>query len=215
MVNPKRQAIDVLIVDDHPILLQGLRQTFSEDHRFRVVAVASDGERLLQALDRLRADVIVMGWIMPYLDGAGVLRALRGRANPPKVVVYSGADDPDVPRQAMALGGAGFCSKRVPPQELLETVAAVAGGRMVFPFVDVRSLIGSPLGALTGRELEVLAALSTGGTVTQMARGLNISPNTLKFHIKNLYGKLRVSNRAQAVATYLTKRYDVDDYPKR
>ncbi len=213
MVNPKRDVIDVLIVDDHPILLQGLRQTFSEDHRFRVVAVASDGERLLQALDRLRADVVVMGWVMPYLDGAGVLRALRNRADAPKVVVYSGTGDPDIPRQAMALGGAGFCSKRGSPQELLETVAAVAAGRMAFPFVDVRSLIDSPLNVLTERELEVLAKLSTGGTVVQIARGLGISPNTLKFHIKNLYGKLDVRNRAQAVATYLTKRNNASHYP--
>ncbi len=213
MVTPKREVIDVLIVDDHPILLQGLRQTFSEDHRFRVVAVASDGERLLQALDRLRADVVVMGWVMPYLDGAGVLRALRSRAEAPKVVVYSGAGDPDIPRQAMALGGAGFCSKRGSPQELLETVAAVAAGRMAFPFVDVRSLIDSPLSALTERELEVLTKLSTGSTVVQIARGLGISPNTLKFHIKNVYGKLEVRNRAQAVATYLTKLNSVSDYP--
>jgi DNA-binding NarL/FixJ family response regulator len=126
------RAIRLLLADDHPLLLRGLRQLFDEDERFRVVAAASDGGRLLDAIERFPVDVVVMGWLMPHLDGEAVLKALRGRSEAPRIVVYSGLEDPGVPRRVMALGGAAFCSKRVSPEELRDVVAAVAAGRIVF-----------------------------------------------------------------------------------
>ncbi len=179
---------------------------FSEDPRFNVVATASDGERLLDAVARIDADVVVMGWVMPYLDGEGVLRRLRERPNAPRVVVYTGLEDSEIPKRAMALGGAAYVSKQQPPEELLDTVGAVAAGRMVFPYLDVNALEEAPLGRLTPREHDVLAALASGRTVNQIAGGLGVSPNTLKFHIKNLYDKLGVRNRAQAVVKYLSAK---------
>ena len=84
-----------------------------------------------------------------------------------------------------------------------ETILAVAEGRMVFPFMDMSKPGQDPFGSLTGREQELLAALSEGQTNSQIASDLAISLNTVKFHLKNLYGKLNVKNRAQAVACYL------------
>jgi two-component system nitrate/nitrite response regulator NarL len=200
------RPIELLLADDHPLLLRGLRQMFDEDERFRVVATAIDGERLLDAIERFDVDVVVMGWLMPFLDGEGVLKRLHGQAGAPRVVVYSGLEDPGLPRRVMALGGAGFCSKQQPPQELLDTVAAVASGRMVFPYLDLTARDDNPLAELTEREREILGALSSGRTTAQLAKNFRISPNTLKFHLKNLYLKLGVSNRAQAVALYLSRK---------
>ena len=168
--------------------------------------MAADGERFLAAVERLAFDVGIIGWEMPYLDGRGVLQAMRGRDHAPRIIVYTGSPNPDVPRQAMALGAAGFCSKNEPPSHLLETIQSVAAGRMVFPFIDVGRLAADPFAGLTPREREMLAALAGGLTNQQMAGQLSISLNTVKFHLKNLYDKLGVNNRAQAVAYYLKGR---------
>lgn len=196
-------VIDIAIVDKSPIVQSGLRSLFERDERFSVVAVAADGERFMEAVQRLSFDVAVIGWEMPYLSGAGVLRALRGMPDAPKIVIYTGSQDLDVPRQAMALGAAGFCHKSDPPERLVETVVAVSSGRMAFPYVDVRELDLNPLAGLTERERQILESLSKGMTNQQLAEDFEISLNTVKFHLKNLYGKMGVENRSQAVAKYL------------
>lgn len=201
--NGEQEIIDIAIVDKSPIVQSGLRALFEADDRFSVVAVAADGERFMEAVERLSFDIAVIGWEMPYLSGAGVLRALRGQSDAPKIVIYTGSQDLDVPRQAMALGAAGFCHKSDPPERLIETVLAVAAGRMAFPYVDVRELDLNPLAGLTERERQILESLSKGMTNQQLAQDFDISLNTVKFHLKNLYGKMGVENRAQAVAKYL------------
>lgn len=200
-----RRVVELLLADDHPLLLRGLRQLFDEDERFRVIATASDGERLLDAIERFAVDVVVMGWLMPYLDGEGVLKRLQGRGGAPRVVVYSGLEDPSLPRRVMMLGGAAFCSKRVSPEELRDVVAAVAAGRIVFPYEAAHGA-DDPVQALTEREGEILHALAGAHGLAQLAHQLGISPNTLKFHLRNIYQKLGVANRAQAVALYLSSR---------
>jgi two-component system nitrate/nitrite response regulator NarP len=197
------QIIDIAIADKSPIVQSGLRAMFENDQRFHVVAVAADGERFMEAVDRLSFDIGIIGWEMPYLSGSAVLRTLRGREDGPRVVVYTGSQEIDIPSQTMAPGAAGFCNKSDPPERLVETVLTVAQGRMAFPYVDVRLLELNPLAGLTDREREILAALAQGMTNQQLADTLKISLNTVKFHLKNLYGKLGVDNRAQAVAKYL------------
>lgn len=199
----KKRPIEIVIAEKNPLLQSSLIKLFAGDERFTLLAMAGDGERFLAACERLTFDVGIIGWEMPYLDGAGVLEAMRGKSERPRVIVYTGSPNPDIPRQAMALGAAGFCSKADPPAQLLETVAAVADGRMMFPFIDVGRLKADPLGGLTPRERELLASLASGLTNAQMAERLEISLNTVKFHLKNLYDKLGVSNRAQAVAFFL------------
>ncbi|MBD3661930.1 MAG: response regulator transcription factor [Arenibacter algicola] len=198
-------TIDVVVADKSPLLLTGLVELFDQDERFNLVATAADGERFMEALERLRFDVGVIGWNMPYLNGQGVLQALQQRENErlPRIVVYTGNGAPDIPRQVMRFGGAGFCSKTEQPTKLLDTVLAVAEGRMVFPFMDLSRSGSDPFAGLTAREQELLASLSRGRTNQQIAGDLSISLNTVKFHLKNLYGKLDVKNRAQAVACYL------------
>jgi two-component system, NarL family, nitrate/nitrite response regulator NarL len=200
------RAIDVVIAEKNPLLQSSLVKLFSADERFNLTAVTADGERFLETIERIPFDVGVIGWEMPCTDGRGVLQALRGRTDSPRLIIYTGSPNPDVPRQAMTLGAAGFCSKREAPEQLLDTIASVAAGRMVFPFIDVSSLASDPLAGLTPRERELLGALAGGLTNQQMATQLDISLNTVKFHLKNLYDKLGVGNRAQAVAFYLKGR---------
>ncbi|MBF0306621.1 MAG: response regulator transcription factor [Alphaproteobacteria bacterium] len=205
MALDKKTSIEIVIAEKNPLLQQSLVKLFQDDDRFCLLALAPDGERFLAAIERISFDIGIVGWEMPSLDGRGVLQALRGREGP-RIIVYTGSGNPDVPRQAMALGAAGFCSKNEPPAQLVETIMAVASGRMVFPFIDVARLASDPFAGLTPRERELLSALAGGLTNQQMAGQLDISLNTVKFHLKNLYDKLGVSNRAQAVAFYLKGR---------
>jgi DNA-binding NarL/FixJ family response regulator len=175
--------------------------------RFSLAVAASDGEGFLDAVGRLQFDVGVIGWVMPNRDGRAVLEALKDRPESPRVVVYTGDPDPTLPRRAMALGAAAFVSKREPPERLLDAVEAVARGLMVFPFLDVRGgFDADPLGGLSPRERELLGALGSGKTNAELARNLGVSVNTVKFHLRNLFDKLRVRSRAQAVQLWHESR---------
>lgn len=199
-----RAPIDVAIADKNPLILAGLTQIFGEDGRFNLVALCSDGERFMDALNRFSIDVGVIGWVMPFGDGRFVLDRLRERAQAPRIIVYTGSDE-GVAALAMNLGAAGFCAKSEAPSVLLETIATVASGRMVFPFMDVRETFGDPLSSLTNRERQMLAAIATGLSNAEIAGQQGISPNTVKFHLGNLYDKMHVKNRTQAVAHYLKR----------
>ncbi|HEY0838481.1 MAG TPA: response regulator transcription factor [Azospirillum sp.] len=199
-------TIDIVVADKSPLVLRALVRLFEEDERFNLLATASDGERFLEACRRFPFTVGVIGWEMPFLSGRGVLERLKARAGGPRIVVYTGTSDPSASRQAMMLGAAGFCSKADPPERLLDVCGAVAAGRMAFPFVDVATLADDPLTRLTTRERMLLETLTSGRTNAQLARDLGISVHTVKFHLKNLYDKLGVGNRAQAVALSMSRR---------
>lgn len=191
------------MADKSPLIQAALTHLFAEDQRFELVNVWADGEAFLQSIDQCELDVAITGWIISPGDGKYILDQLRAHANAPRIVVYTGAEGESVPAQAMAHGAAAFVSKSEQPEYLMDTVAAVAGGRMVFPFLDVRKIHRNPLTTLTKRELEVLSALATGHTNKQIASTQGISPNTVKFHVRNLFEKLGVHNRSQAIALYL------------
>ncbi len=197
------RIIDVVIVDKNPLVRKGLAQVLLEDGRFRVVDTVAEGESFIRSLFRLKCDICIIGWDMPQMGGRRVLEEIKNTDMPPKAVVYTGNTAPDIPRLVMQLGGAGFVLKSDPTASLIDTLLAIDGGRMVFPFMDLSRRDEDPLGTLTGREHELLAALVDGRANAQIAHELDISLNTVKFHLKNLYCKLGVHNRAQAVACYL------------
>ena len=197
------KCIRIGIADKSPLIQAALTHLLTEDDRFELINVCADGEAFLETLDQNELDVAIIGWVISPGDGKYILDQLRSHANAPRIVVYTGAEGESVPAQAMAHGAAAFVSKSDQPEYLLDTVAAVARGRMVFPFLDVRKIHRNPLTTLTRRELEVLSALAAGQTNKQIAAAQGISPNTVKFHVRNLFEKLAVQNRSQAIALYL------------
>ncbi len=104
----------------------------------------------------------------------------------------------------MRLGAAGFCAKNESAERLLQVLEAVARGSMVFPFMDVGDLHADPLAGLTPRERQLLGQLARGLTNNEIAEVLGVSTNTVKFHLRNLYDKLDVRNRAEAVALHFS-----------
>ena len=197
------KPICVGIADKSPLMRAALKQLLSEDERFQIVSVSEDSEDFLKTSETAQMDVAVVGWIIPPGDARFILDRLQTRKNAPKVVVYTGFESDTVPLQVMAHGGAAFVSKNEQPVHLLNTIVQVAGGSMVFPYLDVSQLNANPLGTLTKRELEILASLAAGRTNKQIAAEKGVSTNTVKYHIRNLFEKLGVSNRGQAIALYL------------
>jgi two-component system nitrate/nitrite response regulator NarP len=197
------RPIRVGLADKNPLIRAALKQLLSEDSRFELVHVASDGQEFLRNLERQPVDVGVTGWIIGPSDGRYILDHLDADSKPPRIVVYTGDESKSVPSIVLAHGGAAFVAKSEQPEVLLDTIATVAGGRMVFPYMDVRAVNQNPLATLTRRELEVLSDLASGRTNKQIARDHGVSLNTVKFHVRNLFQKLGVNSRSQAIAMYL------------
>lgn len=192
----------VIVADPNTIMLQALSDLFERDKRFTLVATSKTAEGFLESCLRVPVDIGIVDWTIPQLGAERLLGILRDRPDAPRVIVYSGSGDPDVPRRAMAAGAAAFLTRDAPEQQLLDVAATVAAGRMVFPYMDVRGLKRDPRDSLTEREKTLLAALAKGRTNTELAAELDISINTVKFHLRNLYEKLGLNNRSQAIAFY-------------
>jgi two-component system nitrate/nitrite response regulator NarP len=213
METRERPLVDVFVADKSPLVRMAMKTLLGGDPRFNLLGTAEDGELFLRAVDRLSFQVGVIGWVMPYLDGPAVLRALQERAGAvPRILVYTGDPDPDIPRRVMDLGGAGFCGKSDSPDRLLAAIDTVARGHMTFPYSELGRAGAprpvSPLDGLTARERELLGCLAEGQSNADIAARYAISVHTVKFHLKNVFGKLDVSNRAGAVAVYLAHARD-------
>lgn len=198
-------AVTVMLADSNPLMLTAMSEIFEKDPRFSLVATAATAEGFLGMVMRMPVQVGVIDWNLPALGGARLIDVLRAQANAPRLVVYA-EDAGDTPRKAMAAGAAGFAARSESVERLLDTCLAVAKGQMVFPFLDIRSLKQDPIESLSPRERTLLEALSKGLTNRELARDLGISENTVKFHLSNLFDKLAVKNRAQAIAFYYANR---------
>jgi len=196
------------IADKNPVMRAGLRELLTKDGRFNVTECVATGNELIALAEQKPPDIVIMGWSLPDMKGGDVLSALKRRHVHSRVIVYTGEPGKDVLRQAVRLGAWGFISKSDDTELLVETVASVARGRMSLPYIDMQSLTSDPLGELTARERELLVALANGWTNLQIAARTGISRNTVKYHLKNLYDKLGVSNRAMAVALYMSATMD-------
>jgi len=196
---PLNSCLNIIIADKSSLLVRGLTDMFKQDERFDVRATATDGELFLKLLDRISIDVGIIGWKMPFANGRQVLTKLRERESPVRVVIYSGAD---VARQVRSLGGAGFYSKAKPPEGLIDVIFQVGQGNSIFPYEQHEAVTDPRFSSLTARELKILEILSQGYSNRKIAAKLEISNNTVKFHLKNLYEKVQVDNRIQAVAFY-------------
>jgi len=197
--------IRILIVDDHPVVRDGLRGMFQGDQDFAVVGEAADGAEAVRLAGELDPDVILMDLHMPGVDGATAIQQLVDGGSRAQVLVLTTYDtDADVV-PALEAGATGYLLKDAPRAELIRAVrAAQRGESMLAPSVATRlvSQLRTRSGdALSDRELEVLTLISQGETNRGAAARLFISEATVKTHLLHIYEKLGVGDRAAAVAT--------------
>lgn len=201
--------IEIMLADSNPLVMSAMSEVFERDPRFSLVATAATAEAFLGIAMRVPVAVGVIDWNLPVIGGAKLIEVLREQENAPKIAVYAEGSG-DLPRMAMTAGAAAFVPRSAQVETLLETCMDVAKGKMVFPFLDVRDLQQDPIHQLSRKERVMLEALSKGLTNRELSSELGISTNTVKFHLSNLYEKLSVKNRAQAIAFYYSSRLRPD-----
>lgn len=204
-VSKDSAPIDIILADGNPLVLSALAELIDRDPRFSLVATAATAEGFLGTFMRIPVQVAIIDWNLPALGGAKLIEILRDQENAPRIVVYA-EDTGDLPRLAMTAGAAAFAARSSDAETVLETCIDVAAGKMVFPFIDVRNLQSDPIQMLSRKERAMLEALSKGLTNRELSKELGITVNTVKFHLSNLYEKLSVKNRAQAIAFFYSSR---------
>jgi len=205
MIKEINYPVEIVLADSNPLVLSALSEIIERDARFSLVATAATAEGFLGIAMRVPVAIGVIDWNLPILGGAKLIEILREQVNAPKLVIY-GDDIGDLPRLAMTAGAAGFATRKGEVEGLLTTCIEVASGKMVFPFIDIRDLQRDPINSLSLKERAMLVELSTGKTNRELSKSLGISINTVKFHLSNLYDKLSVKNRTQAIAFYYSSR---------
>ncbi|MFC4591874.1 response regulator [Sphaerisporangium corydalis] len=196
--------IRMIIVDDHPVVRDGLRGIFADDDAFEVVGEAADGPEALVVALRTKPDIVLMDLRMPKMSGAEVIRRLREQTPGVHVLVLTTFDNDADVLPAIQQGATGYLLKDTPRADLRRAVQAAARGETV--------LSPSVAGVLTHktrtpehqkpsrRELEVLALIARGATNREVAAKLFITEATVKTHLLHIFAKLEVNDRAAAVA---------------
>lgn len=202
------RPISLLIVDDHPVVRDGLRGMFAAAPGFTVLGEAPDGVAAVALTGELDPDVVLMDLRMPGGGGVDAIRELTRRGARAKVLVLTTYDTDSDTLPAIEAGATGYLLTDAPREELFTAVRAAAQGRTVLsPAVASRlvSAVRTPAvpgnEPLSAREREVLALVARGTSNREIARELFISEATVKTHLTHLYGKLGVNDRAAAVAT--------------
>lgn len=197
-------TVSVLIVDDHPVVRDGLRGMFESAPGFRVLGEAANGVEALERAAALDPDVVLMDLRMPGGSGVDAIRELVRRGARAEVLVLTTYDTDSDTLPAIEAGATGYLLKDAPREELFAAVRAAAEGRTVLsPAVASRlvSAVRAPAAEpLSAREREVLALVARGTSNREIARELFISEATVKTHLTHLYAKLGVRDRAAAVA---------------
>ena len=204
-------AIGLLIVDDHPVVWDGLVAILSTQPDFQIVGEAASGEIALTLFDQLQPDVILLDLEMPGMDGVMVIKRLRQIQPGVKIVVFTAFDTDERILSALQAGAKGYLLKGAPRSELFKAIRVVhQGGSLLQPVVASRLLsqlsgteAASVTEELTPRESEVLELLAQGKPNKEIAAELVISERTAKFHISSILAKLGATNRTEAVTLAL------------
>ena len=205
-------AISLVLVDDHPFLLEGLEQLLSLDPEFKVLAKCGTAAEAVRAAETLRPDVLILDLRLRESDGFTVLRELACR-RPPAVIVLTAAENEEDLLEAVRLGARGVVLKAMAPRTLEQSIRVVhAGGEWLTvegqnlsERLARRQLVERSIAQrLTSREVEVLRLLASHYENEEIARRLGLSVGTVKIHVHHVYRKLGVSGR-QDLLQYLKR----------
>jgi DNA-binding NarL/FixJ family response regulator len=211
-------ATRVVVVDDHALHRDGTRQILDAHPDLQVVGDASSGEIALALINELCPDVVLMDIRLPGMNGIEVVRRITRDHPEVRVLMVSAYDDDEYVRGALEAGAAGYLSKTAPGKELVQAVRAVAGGTSVLQSGLTARLLKPArqpehgVNDLSERELTVLTLLAEGRHNREIATQLSISPRTVDRHCDNIYAKLGVGSRTEAVVRAIsTKLLSVGD----
>lgn len=201
--------IRILIVDDHPVVREGLTGMLTAQPDFDVVGQAKEGGEAAALDAQLKPDVVLMDLRMPGVDGVGAIQMIREKRPAANILILTTYDsDADIVR-AIEAGATGYLLKDTPREELFRAVRAAARGESVLaPAVAARLMTRMRAPAqdqLSAREIEVLQWVSKGASNKEIGKGLHISTATVKTHLIHIYSKLGVDDRTAAVTAALER----------
>jgi DNA-binding NarL/FixJ family response regulator len=195
----ERPTIRVVLVDDHPLILEGTRSTLAQAVGISVVGLAGDGKTALQLVAEHQPDVLILDIHLPDMSGVEVAERVRSAWPEVAVLVISGYSDRAYIRQLMKKGIRGYLSKTALSDELVAAVRTVAGGNSVFPATTANAVLHHNPELLTPREHDVLQLIANGRSNSQISGVLCVSASTVEFHVRQILQKLGVRSRTQAV----------------
>jgi DNA-binding NarL/FixJ family response regulator len=202
-------SIRVLIADDHALVLEGLRALVDAEPDLTVVATTTDPNRVVPLVEQFHPDVVVLDLVFANTQGTDVLVALRARPVSPRVLILTAYTDGESIRSALDAGADGLALKTESPQQALAAIRQIHAGQLMFPQAARRWIQDRPghlRGDLTPREVEVWSLVADGRSNVEVAKALELSENTVKFHVQHLFAKLGVKNRTEAALRYASAR---------
>ncbi|MBH8566354.1 response regulator transcription factor [Nostoc sp. CENA67] len=196
--------IRILIADDHPILGQALTMFLQCEPDMTVVGHAYDGQEALELFRQHQPDVALMDLQMPKMEGADAIATICAKFKQARILVLTTFDGDEDIYQALVAGAKGYILKGAEPNELLDAIRTVHQGKKYVP-PSIAAKLAERMGSeeLSDRELEVLRLIAKGKNNQQISADLNIAESTVRFHANNIFGKLNVSDRTQALVTAL------------
>jgi NarL family two-component system response regulator LiaR len=203
--------IRVLVVDDHPVVRDGLKLTLSVSAGLLWVGQADNGADGVECCASLHPDVVLMDLMMPKMDGVAATQIIRQRHPNIKIVVLTSFDDRNLVQRALRAGATSYVMKNANMETLVDTIRNAYQGRSTLSPEAMQALVQGEEdwqaeNELTNRELEILALMAQGMTNVAIANKLYISEATARFHVSNILTKLAASNRTEAVRIALERR---------
>ncbi len=194
--------VRVVLADDHRLMVEVVRAMLEEDGDFDVVGTAGSAAEALRVVALTKPDIVVLDVRMPGPDGLSCLQQLKEQDPDLVVVILSGIEEPRIAQRALRLGASAFVKKQVDPRDLAAVLRQTVEATVLTQSAELNvanELLHEVQALLTPGELAVLSALGRGLVNKQIAADLKIAPQTVKFHLTNVYRKLGVTNRTEAI----------------
>ena len=207
-------SIKILIADDHPVVREGLFAMLSREVDFEVVGEAKDGVEALNKTKELKPDVVLMDLRMPEMDGVEAMRQIKSVMPDVKFIILTTYSDDEYIFSGIEAGARAYLLKDAPRDDLFKAIRTVYRGESLIQPVVASKLLDrfselsrrTPSGEdLSGRELEILCLMAKGSANKEISAQLNIAQSTVKTHIANIFQKLGVSDRTEAVTRAIKK----------
>lgn len=205
MPNERATPIRVLLVDDHMILRMGMSFAVNNQPDMKVVAQAQDGIEAVEMYRQHHPDVVVLDLRMPKRNGIETIAELRREFGGARILILSNYDAGDEIAAAIQAGARGFVPKDTPLNNLMDAIRQVSAGEEFIPLDVARRLTGRIASQLSHREVEVLTLMARGLSNKEIGSALTVTESTTKVHVANIFSKLGVADRTQAVLTALKR----------